>query len=206
MTKIQKRILRGLLLLAWLTTIYILSDQPNSNEVTKEIFGSFNYFVRKGAHMTEYAVLFFLFLWFIHIEEHQAPTKLHSGHHKVESTHEHKPLHDALSFDSHEHLNLEESEEQTQSNSRIPATHASDHGAQLHQRLSGRHAILIHHETKIRRFLRLVGLPLLLTIAYALTDEWHQAFVPGRSSVITDVIIDSTGACLAALVCWFQLD
>jgi VanZ family protein len=40
--------------------IYFFSDQPNSNEVTKAVFGDFNYWVRKGAHVSEYAVLFLL--------------------------------------------------------------------------------------------------------------------------------------------------
>jgi VanZ family protein len=32
------------------------------------------------------------------------------------------------------------------------------------------------------------------TVCYALTDEWHQAFVRGRSATVTDVLWDSLGA------------
>ncbi|HHW02492.1 MAG TPA: VanZ family protein [Thermoanaerobacterales bacterium] len=32
------------------------------------------------------------------------------------------------------------------------------------------------------------------TTLYAFSDEWHQAFVPGRSASIRDVILDSAGA------------
>jgi len=35
-------------------------------------------------------------------------------------------------------------------------------------------------------------------ILYAASDEWHQTFVPGRGGTIVDVIIDTTGALLAA--------
>ncbi len=34
---------------------------------------------------------------------------------------------------------------------------------------------------------------LLLTIAYAVADEWHQIFIPGRSGSLPDVIIDALG-------------
>jgi VanZ family protein len=42
----------------------------------------------------------------------------------------------------------------------------------------------------------------LFTVFYASTDEWHQAFVPGRTSSIYDVMIDSTGA-FVFLLCLF---
>lgn len=41
-----------------------------------------------------------------------------------------------------------------------------------------------------------VGLTLLLCIGYAITDELHQAFVPGRTPKLMDVFIDSSGALL----------
>ena len=37
---------------------------------------------------------------------------------------------------------------------------------------------------------------LLLCIGYAITDELHQAFVPGRTPKLLDVLIDSSGASL----------
>jgi len=40
----------------------------------------------------------------------------------------------------------------------------------------------------------------LLTIAYALTDEFHQAFVPGRHAALIDVVLfDNLGAVLSLL-------
>jgi len=41
-----------------------------------------------------------------------------------------------------------------------------------------------------------VGFTLLLCIGYAITDELHQAFVPGRTAKLLDVLIDSSGASL----------
>jgi VanZ family protein len=35
---------------------------------------------------------------------------------------------------------------------------------------------------------------------YACTDEFHQTFVPGRSGMMRDVLIDSTGALFGAIV------
>lgn len=40
------------------------------------------------------------------------------------------------------------------------------------------------------------------TVFFAALDEFHQAFVPGRSGNFTDVCIDSTGA-IAASLCLF---
>ncbi|RUA17672.1 MAG: hypothetical protein DSY55_01770 [Clostridia bacterium] len=40
-------------------------------------------------------------------------------------------------------------------------------------------------------------LALALTIGYAISDEWHQAFVPGRHGRLFDVGVDTIGALLA---------
>lgn len=42
-------------------------------------------------------------------------------------------------------------------------------------------------------------LALIISILFAISDEFHQRFVPGRTSLITDVLIDCLGASLAAL-------
>ena len=42
----------------------------------------------------------------------------------------------------------------------------------------------------------------LVATLYAMTDEWHQSFVPGRGPAIHDVILDSSGALLGALAAW----
>lgn len=41
---------------------------------------------------------------------------------------------------------------------------------------------------------------LLLAALYAASDEWHQAYVPGRSSELSDVVLDSVAAALAIYV------
>jgi len=42
-----------------------------------------------------------------------------------------------------------------------------------------------------------------LAVAYALSDEYHQTFVPGRSGRWLDVGIDGAGMCGAMLLSWW---
>lgn len=37
-------------------------------------------------------------------------------------------------------------------------------------------------------------LSIVICVIYAVTDEWHQLFVPGRGGQVSDVVIDSSGA------------
>ena len=41
-------------------------------------------------------------------------------------------------------------------------------------------------------------LALLLAVAFAASDEYHQSFVPGRHGTVVDVLIDSVGALTCA--------
>lgn len=50
------------------------------------------------------------------------------------------------------------------------------------------------------RFWRAAGLALACTLALASWDEWHQSFIPGRTSSVRDVGIDFCGALTAQLV------
>lgn len=62
-TKHRQRIpvwARWLAVFVWMGIIFYFSDQPNSTEVTRMYFGGFNYWVRKLAHISEYAILFLL--------------------------------------------------------------------------------------------------------------------------------------------------
>lgn len=43
--------------------------------------------------------------------------------------------------------------------------------------------------TRSRRLL----LSLAITVIYAISDEWHQSFVPSRSASVIDVLIDTIG-------------
>ena len=52
-----------------------------------------------------------------------------------------------------------------------------------------------------------IGLPgaltFVATVLYALIDEWHQAWVPGRTSSLEDVLLDAVGAAaLLGCVAW----
>jgi len=46
-------------------------------------------------------------------------------------------------------------------------------------------------------------LSLLLAAVYALTDEFHQSFVPSRTASVHDSLIDSAGALIALTLIWF---
>ena len=41
---------------------------------------------------------------------------------------------------------------------------------------------------------RMIGLSLFVCVLYAISDEVHQLFVPGRGAQVKDVLIDSAGA------------
>jgi len=44
------------------------------------------------------------------------------------------------------------------------------------------------------------GASLLLCVAYAISDEFHQLFVPGRGPLLKDVFIDGSGAALGIIL------
>jgi VanZ family protein len=44
----------------------------------------------------------------------------------------------------------------------------------------------VHHRTAL-------GVVVLISFLYAVTDEWHQMFVPGREGTLRDVLIDGVG-------------
>lgn len=50
--------------------------------------------------------------------------------------------------------------------------------------------------TGIRAFLVTVG----ICVLYAILDEFHQQFVPGRSAQWADIAIDSAGACMGMMI------
>lgn len=49
---------------------------------------------------------------------------------------------------------------------------------------------------------RVVIYSILFAFFYAITDEMHQMFVPGRSAEVRDVLIDTIGASIGLAVCY----
>ena len=49
---------------------------------------------------------------------------------------------------------------------------------------------------------RAVLAALVLTVAYGVSDEVHQSFVPGRTPDVDDVVADAIGAAVALGVAW----
>ena len=45
-----------------------------------------------------------------------------------------------------------------------------------------------------------IGVAFVISVLFAITDEWHQTFVPGRDGCLRDVLIDSGGAAIAAVI------
>lgn len=51
-----------------------------------------------------------------------------------------------------------------------------------------------------RKGMLLYILPVILSCFYAATDEYHQTFVAGRTGMLRDVLIDTSGAALGSLI------
>ena len=56
--------------------------------------------------------------------------------------------------------------------------------------------------TKLGRFISCVRWSMLLSILYAMLDEWHQTFVPSRDGIWLDVVWDSIGIIAMGLILW----
>lgn len=53
---------------------------------------------------------------------------------------------------------------------------------------------------KNKKMYEILIFALIFCVFYAITDEFHQSFIPGRSAEIRDVLIDSSGALVGILV------
>jgi VanZ family protein len=60
-------------------------------------------------------------------------------------------------------------------------------------------AITLDPQNPARAGWKAAGFALLIAAAYAATDEFHQSFVPGRTPALGDVLIDTSGACIALI-------
>ena len=59
---------------------------------------------------------------------------------------------------------------------------------------------LFIENSKIKDFKKTGILSFLFSVIYALSDEFHQTFVPGRDGNIVDVLIDSSGSLVGVLI------
>lgn len=62
-------------------------------------------------------------------------------------------------------------------------------------------AFLLYKSLETIRFS--YGLAWILTVFYAISDEWHQSFMPGRVAAYQDVLFDSLGALVALFISYF---
>lgn len=58
---------------------------------------------------------------------------------------------------------------------------------------------LIFRAVNARRKVKLYILPLLLSLAYAFTDEFHQSLIPGRNPTVRDLGYDTLGMLVTML-------
>lgn len=61
-------------------------------------------------------------------------------------------------------------------------------------------ALRYYNRARIRDNIYIIGA--IVSVVFAVTDEIHQYFVPGRESSILDLFADSLGAVLAQIVLW----
>ncbi|MBX9573786.1 MAG: VanZ family protein [Candidatus Obscuribacterales bacterium] len=207
------RAFRFLLLIVWMIVIYYFSDQPNSNETTLELFGSFNYWVRKGAHMTEYAILFLLFFVCIPI---RASNPLKVGSTALGSTTIREASEDAATNLAINNVNTNPASNNTNPNpaSNNTNTNPASNNANPNLASNNTNPNLASNNTNPNpesnnanpnptvgiTFNNALILSFVLTVIYACTDEWHQSFVLGRSALFSDVLIDACGAFMASMI------
>lgn len=60
--------------------------------------------------------------------------------------------------------------------------------------------LTINAYTNKKYSIRKILLVILICFLYSLTDEYHQSFVPGRTSLFTDCLIDTTGSIIACVI------
>jgi VanZ family protein len=49
---------------------------------------------------------------------------------------------------------------------------------------------------------RIAAVAMLVTVAYGVSDEFHQSFVPGRVADAYDLLTDAIGALAGTIACW----
>jgi VanZ family protein len=88
---------------------------------------------------------------------------------------------------------------------RLPAPPGGLSDKHVHALVFGLLAVLWCRAIARGRYGRLslihLGLAWVVAVAYGALDEWHQAFVPGRSSDVLDLAADATGALLGVIAC-----
>ncbi|MEX2177429.1 MAG: VanZ family protein [Gemmatimonadaceae bacterium] len=60
--------------------------------------------------------------------------------------------------------------------------------------------LLARYRSEVTSRWRSAGFALAVAIAYGAIDEWHQQFIPGRSTELADWYADSLGAASGALL------
>lgn len=202
MTKERQFKLCLLLSAVWMLVIFCFSHQAHSGRITEDYLGDANVPVRKFAHMFEYAVLAILYYRSLLLG---ACLALRKSPDNPASNSANNAATNAADYsgDSSGEKSLEiDGEISTQISPKIANKETAKNAAasisvRESLKASGRaSASSVNH-------LKLAILALFMAIAYALSDEWHQSFVPGRSATLSDVMVDASGALIGLLLIWF---
>ena len=206
MTKERQFKLCLLLSAVWMLVIFCFSHQANSGRITEDYLGGANVPVRKFAHMFEFAVLAILYYRSLLLGAYLALQKSpdYSANNSASNSANNAADYSG-DFSGEKSLEIE-GEISTQISPNIANIETAKNAAasisvresvRASLRASGRaSASSVNH-------LKLAILALFLAIAYALSDEWHQSFVPGRSATLSDVMVDASGALIGLLLIWF---
>lgn len=194
--------------------IFCFSHQANSGRITEDYLGGANVPVRKFAHMFEFAVLAILYYRSLLLGAYLALQKSpdYSANNSASNSASNAATNAAdYSGDSSGEKSLEiEGEFSTQISPKIANKETAKNAAasisvreslKASGRASGRASVRASASSV--NHLKLAILALFLAIAYALSDEWHQSFVPGRSATLSDVMVDASGSLIGLLLIWF---
>lgn len=202
MTKERQFKICLLLSAVWMLVIFCFSHQANSGRITEDYLGGANVPVRKFAHMFEFAVLAILYYRSLLLGACLALQK--SPDYSANNSASNAATNAAdYSGDSSGEKSLEiEGEISTQISPKIANKEtAKNAAASISVRSSVRSSVRASASSV--NHLKLAILALFMAIAYALSDEWHQSFVPGRSATLSDVMVDASGALIGLLLIWF---
>lgn len=61
-------------------------------------------------------------------------------------------------------------------------------------------ALLTSHYKFKKKYSLTIILTILLCFLYAITDEYHQTFIPGRTGQLSDILIDTIGSTLSLIL------
>lgn len=179
----------------FLCTVFVegYTEMPPVKKLELQKQGTFP--VRKCAHMTEYAILGALLSLTITEYLQDSDPALKRRRDKADSQNEQSDYEsqDRPGKSESQNKNSNSVSQSGQSNSESHKKHSNPatRNEQSNSESRNKHS---NSASKILRRALFIG------FLYACTDEFHQTFVPGRSGELRDILIDTFGVLLGALI------